>query len=113
MMNSMINHIGWITAVFNSGRRTQQLFGARRNNRGGMLFSVFGLGLGIGATAYSLIRGRENGMQQMNQPITNFLRNAQINTIGRPNKAALAEFSEELTTESSKKEDNNDYEDVY
>ncbi|MFC0471453.1 hypothetical protein ACFFHM_13375 [Halalkalibacter kiskunsagensis] len=101
MMNSMLNHIRWIRTVFNSGRRTQQLFGARRNNRGGMLFSV--LGLGIGATAYSLLRGRENGMQQMNQPIPNFLKNAQINTIGKQNQIALAEFSEELTTEPSKK----------
>jgi hypothetical protein len=107
----MMNYFRWIPAVFNSGRRTQQLFRARRNNRDGMLFSV--LGLGIGAAAYSLIRRRENGMQQMNQPITNFLKNAQINTIGRPNQTAMAEFSKELMTEPSKKADNNDFEDLF
>ncbi len=63
----MINHIGWITDVFNWGRRAEQFFGARRNNRAGMLFIVLAIGVGIGFSAYSLIREREYGMQQINK----------------------------------------------
>jgi glutamine synthetase adenylyltransferase len=76
-----------------------------------MLFSILGLGLGIGATAYSLLRDRENRMQQNNQPITQFLKNSQINPVRNKTELALAEFSDELMTEPSKKADNNDFED--
>lgn len=100
-----MNNIRWITGLFNSGRRTQQYFGNRRNNRGGMLLSL--LGLGIGATVYSIVRGRDNGrMQPMLQPIQNFFRNNQ-NAIGRPNQTASGlanlEFSDEITTDPAKR----------
>ncbi|WP_100401153.1 hypothetical protein [Bacillus sp. FJAT-44742] len=80
MLKSIINHFYWITAVFNWGRRTQQLFGSRRHNSGGMVFLV--LGIGIGAMAYNLIRDPKR-LQQVTQPITNFFRDTQLSTIKR------------------------------
>ncbi|MGO4889487.1 hypothetical protein ACJ2A9_17200 [Anaerobacillus sp. MEB173] len=74
--------VNWLANSFRIGRRSQQLFdifGMRRrnNNRNGMMMSI--VGLGIGAAAYGLMRGRNgNGRNQMMQPIQrslNMLRN--------------------------------------
>jgi hypothetical protein len=103
----MINHIGWIRSVFNWGRRTQQIFGARRNNGGGVMFSI--LGIGIGAVAYSLLTNRENRLQ----PISNFINNNQFHTIRGSDQTAMAEFSEEITAETPKKADDIDYGELF
>ncbi|MCL7749490.1 hypothetical protein [Halalkalibacter alkaliphilus] len=111
MMNSMINHIGWIRSVFNWGRRTQQIFGDRRNNGGGLMFSI--LGIGIGAAAYSLLTNRENGIQPLKQPISNFMKYNQFHMIRGSDQTAMAEFSEELTAETQKKADDIDYDELF
>ncbi|RBW68296.1 hypothetical protein [Bacillus taeanensis] len=68
-----MNNLAWI---FNVGRGVQQIlqmFGNRRNNRGGMMLSL--LGLGMGAAAYGMTRRRRNGNapQPAVQPIRNMV----------------------------------------
>lgn len=67
--------VNWIANSFRIGRRSQQLvdiFGMRRNNnnnRNGIMMSL--VGLGLGALAYGLMRGRNgNGNNQINSQIT-------------------------------------------
>ncbi|RBW68327.1 hypothetical protein [Bacillus taeanensis] len=73
-----MNNLRWLTALFNTGRRSQQvfqLFGNRRNNRGGMMLSL----LGVGIAAYSMTRGRNREMMRaVIQPIQNRFNNRQM-----------------------------------
>ncbi|WP_209123748.1 hypothetical protein [Alkalihalobacillus sp. BA299] len=58
----------WLTYMFRSGRRTQQvmdMFGIRRdNNRNGLMLSL--VGLGLGAVAYGFLRGRNGDNMNLN-----------------------------------------------
>lgn len=58
--------------------------------------------------AYSLIRDPK-GLQQVTQPITNFLKDTQLSTVIRSNQAHLAEFSEEITNAPTQKTYDIDY----
>ena len=86
-------------SIFNTGRNQPffRMFGRRRNNRGGWWLSL--LGLGIGAATFGLSRYQKNG--KMMRPIQNlmqqFRQNNAQNANPMPNKAAFAEFAQEIT----------------
>lgn len=63
--------MNWLFTTFRSGRRMQQMLsmfgmGKRRNNRS-LLFSI--VGLGLGAAAISMMRGRNMQVSTITDPI--------------------------------------------
>ncbi len=98
----MYNHIGWIKAVFNSGRQAEQVFGTKHNNSNGLLFSL--LGLGIGAVAYNAIKASENRF-----PKAGVMKHNQPSSPGPLSPVAVMEFAEELMDEHPDMEEFKDF----
>ncbi|MBS4189507.1 hypothetical protein KHA94_04675 [Bacillus sp. FJAT-49705] len=81
----------WITMLL-STRILQNIFGRRRNNRGMILASL--LGLGVGAAAFGLSRNRNKNMMN---PLQNIMNNLQTPFNRQVPNAALTEFAKEIT----------------
>ena len=84
----------WISSLFNIGRRQSPLnmFGRRRNNRGMIWGSLFGLG--VSAAAYGLSRSRNRNMLA---PVQNLMNNTRMGKNAQQlNMAGLTEFAKEI-----------------
>lgn len=70
-----MNNMRWLTSLSNIGRNNRSLFRNKRNNRGAVLFSLLGLGIGAIAT-YGMTRGQGNKIISSTvQPILNRFKN--------------------------------------
>jgi len=65
----------WIPALLNTGRKQNifTMFGRKRNNRGMLWTSLFGLG--VSAAAYGLRRNQNRNMLRPVQNVMNNIRN--------------------------------------
>lgn len=99
-----MNILNFLMSLFNSGRRTQQmfkLFRNRRNNRGWIWVSLLGLG-----TIFGVVATRNSNMMR---PIKCMFQGVQNTTrTFIPSKVNLAnmEFADEITPNNLKKQGN-------
>ncbi|MCI0765578.1 hypothetical protein [Bacillus sp. TL12] len=97
-----MNILNFLMSLFNSGRRTQQMFNLfrnRRNNRGWIWVSLLGLG-----TVFSVVAARNANMMRPIQRLFQGVQNTTRTFI--PSKVNLAnmEFADEITPNSQKKQ---------
>ncbi|MBJ8031366.1 hypothetical protein [Bacillus cereus group sp. N21] len=100
-----MNILNFLITLFNSGRRTQQMFklfrNRRNNNRGWIWVSLLGLG-----TVFSLVATRNSNMMKPIQRLFQGVQNTTRTFI--PSKVSLAnmEFADEITPNSQKNQGN-------
>ncbi|PEY37528.1 hypothetical protein CN354_12185 [Bacillus cereus] len=100
-----MNILNFLMLLFNSGRRTQQMFklfrNRRNNNRGWIGVSLLGLG-----TVFSLVATRNSNMMKPIQRLFQGVQNTTRTFI--PSKVSLAnmEFADEITPNSQKNQGN-------
>ncbi|HEK9100148.1 hypothetical protein KFD70_10980 [Bacillus pfraonensis] len=96
-----MNILNFLMSLFNSGRRTQQMFNLfrnRRNNRGWIWVSLLGLG-----TVFSVIATRNSNMMK---PIQRLFQGTTRTFIPPKVNLANMEFANEITPYSQKKQGN-------
>ncbi|KLA27088.1 hypothetical protein [Bacillus cereus] len=100
-----MNILNFLISLFNSGRRTQQVFklfrNRRNNNRGWIWISLLGLG-----TVFSVVATRNSNMMKPVQRLFQGVQNTTRTFI--PSKVNLAnmEFADEITPNRQKKQGN-------
>ncbi|MBO1625540.1 hypothetical protein COE15_21960 [Bacillus cereus] len=100
-----MNTLNFLMSLFNSGRRTQQMFklfrNRRNNNRSWIWFSLLGLG-----TVFSVVATRNSNMMNPIQRLFQGVQNTTKTFI--PSKVNLTnvEFADEIMPNSQKKPGN-------
>ncbi|MGG3523306.1 hypothetical protein ABES33_26525 [Bacillus pseudomycoides] len=99
-----MNILNFLLSLFNSGRRTQQmfkLFRNRRNNRGWIWVSLLGLG-----TIFGVVATRNSNMMRPIQRMFQGVQNTTRTFIPSKVNFADMEFADEITPNNPKKQEN-------